>query len=79
MGRGEVGRLQMQLNFLLLREGIVALAKDAWLGGGGVIARVQGSDAQLTPAFVPPRCRRRKTTALPEKAHGNAMTTVTLP
>lgn len=35
MGRGEVGRLQMQLNFLLLREGIVALAKDAWLGGGG--------------------------------------------
>ena len=78
MGRGEVGRLQMQLNFLLLREGIVALAKDAWLGGG-VIARVQGSDAQLTPVFVPPRCRRRKTTALPEKAHGNAMTTVILP
>lgn len=35
MGRGEVGGLQMQLNFLLLREGIVALAKDAWLGGGG--------------------------------------------
>jgi hypothetical protein len=33
--RGEVGGLQMQLNFLLLREGRVALAKDAWLGGAG--------------------------------------------
>ena len=79
--RGEVGGLQMQLNFLLLREGRVALAKDAWLGGagGGVIARVQGSEVQLTPAFVPLRCRRRKTTALPENAHGNAVTTVILP
>jgi hypothetical protein len=69
------------LNFLLLREGRVALAKDAWLGGagGGVIARVQGSEVQLTPAFVPLRCRRRKTTALPENAHGNAVTTVILP
>ena len=78
-GKGRSGRDADAAQLPLAARRYSCARERCLVGGGGVIARVQGSDAQLTPAFVPPRCRRRKTTALPEKAHGNAMTTVILP